>query len=402
MHAHQRYFKPYSWREIDIINCADFQQELKKNGINFYAGVPDSLLKDYCAFVSSNEEGHRHIIAANEGNALALAAGHHLATGEIGLVYMQNSGLGNVVNPLMSLADPLVYSIPALLLIGWRGKPGVKDEPQHAKQGQVTLKLLEAMEVEYAILPENIEGARKTLTEAVSYMKANNAPYALVVPPGTFASYDDSKCQEFKDEKGNYDSLLTREEALKVLIPLLADTDVVVSTTGKTSREIFEYREEYAQGHQQDFLTVGSMGHSSQIALGMALARPERNIYCIDGDGSFLMHMGALATNGAISPHNLKHIVINNGAHESVGGQPTVAESIDIPGIARACGYQEVYQAQTEEEILAGTRGLKLASAPSLLEIKVKVGARSNLGRPTTSPIENKEQLMKFLNCQEM
>ncbi len=400
---------------LTIISCADFYAELKEQGINFFAGVPDSLLKDFCAFLDRQESPQRHIIAANEGNALALAAGYHLATKGIGLVYMQNSGLGNTVNPLLSLADPLVYSIPVLLLIGWRGQPGTKDEPQHAKQGQVTPALLEAMHIKYAVLPENMGEARQTLKDTLEYVREKSAPATLVVPVHTFAKYPpadetgeeedgESKVsaageeigKELEDNATGY--TLTREKALQVLLEKMQPADVVVSTTGKISREIFEYRAENRQGHHRDFLTVGSMGHSSQIALGIALAKPRRNVYCIDGDGSLLMHMGALAINGTTKPPNFKHVILNNGAHESVGGQPTAGFKIDIPGVAQACGYKQVFSAETAEEIINAMEDFEVKEGPVLLEIRVKKGARSNLGRPTTSPLENKQHFMNFLS----
>ncbi len=400
---------------LTIISCADFYAELKEQGINFFAGVPDSLLKDFCAFLDRQESPQRHIIAANEGNALALAAGHHLATKGIGLVYMQNSGLGNTVNPLLSLADPLVYSIPVLLLIGWRGQPGTKDEPQHAKQGQVTLKLLEAMHMKYAVLPKDMGEARQTLKNILEHVREKSAPAAMVVPAHTFAKYSPAEeTGEEKDGEGKNSAtrgeagkelevnkneyFLTREEALQVLLEKMQPADVVVSTTGKISREIFEYRAENRQGHYRDFLTVGSMGHSSQIALGIALSKPRRNVYCIDGDGSLLMHMGALAINGTTKPANFKHVILNNGAHESVGGQPTAGFKIDIPGVALACGYKQVFRAETVEEIINAMEELKEKEGPVLLEIRVKKGARSNLGRPTTSPLENKQHFISFLN----
>jgi len=275
-----------------MISCKKFYDYLAKGEIDFFTGVPDSLLKDICAYVSDNAPQKRNIIAANEGNAVALAAGYYLATGKIGLVYMQNSGLGNAVNPLTSLADPEVYSVPMLLLIGWRGEPGVKDEPQHVKMGKVTLNLLETLGMPYRILDEDYENK---INDAIEYMKNNKAPYALVVKKGVFEEY---KLQ--KKVKTNYE--LNREGAIKTVVQLLDEMDVVVSTTGKTSRELFELRDSNKQGHEKDFLTVGSMGHSSSIALGIALEKPNRNVYCFDGDGALIMHMGALSTIGNLKP----------------------------------------------------------------------------------------------------
>ncbi len=373
-----------------MINCQAFYELLLRKNINFFCGVPDSLLKDICAYISDHTQERNHIIAANEGGAVALIAGYHLATGKIGLVYMQNSGQGNTVNPLISLMDREVYSIPALLLLGWRGEPGKKDEPQHIKQGRITGELLRALEIPFDVLPDTIEDAEALLTKAVHAIDKQSAPYALVVPTGVFESYRSINQIELPYE-------LSREEAVKAIIKQVSEDDILVSTTGKTSRELFEYREELQQGHQQDFLTVGSMGHASQIALGIALARPGRNIYCLDGDGALIMHMGALAIIGARKPANFKHIVINNAAHDSVGGQPTAGFEIDIPNIARACGYIAVMRAESVDEIYKKLPLLQKSHGPALLEIRVNKGARAELGRPTTSPIENKHAFMKFL-----
>jgi len=368
----------------------DFYEFLVSKNITFFAGVPDSLLKDFCAYVTDHTSIRKNIIAANEGNAIALATGYHLATGKIPLVYMQNSGQGNAINPLTSLADSEVYSIPILLLIGWRGEPGKKDEPQHIKQGRITLKLLETLEIPYAVVPKQIEEAKLIINKAIYYMNTKSAPYALVVEEGNFDKYVLQNEIKTKLE-------LEREDAIKEIINFLDVRDVVVSTTGKISRELFEYREEKKQGHSQDFLTVGSMGHASQIALGIALEKPNSQIFCLDGDGAVIMHMGALAVIGHQEPTNFKHIVLNNGAHDSVGGQPTAGFWIDLRAIAKACGYKNAFQAQTRGELASALNLLRLAEGPALLEIKLNKGARKNLGRPTTTPLQNKFEFMKFL-----
>ncbi len=370
-----------------MINCKAFYGCLVKNGIDFFTGVPDSLLKDFNAYIMDNAERQKHIIAANEGNAIALAAGHYLATGKFGLVYMQNSGLGNAINPLTSLADKEVYSIPMLLLIGWRAEPGVKDEPQHVKMGKITLGLLETLKIHYTVLNDNYE---EIIKNAVTHMKNEKSPYAIVVKKGVFEEY---KLQNKKHT--NYE--LNREEAIKIIVPLLNENDIVVSTTGKASRELFELREATGQGHEKDFLTVGSMGHSSSIALGIALEKPDRIVYCFDGDGAVIMHMGALSIIGQFKPKNFKHIIFNNFAHDSVGGQPTAAFNIDIPSIAKANGYADAFSAETKEEIIDKTSKIKAMNGPVMLEIKVNKGARKDLGRPTRTPIENKEDFMGFL-----
>lgn len=374
-----------------MIGCKDFFELLKENGIRFYTGVPDSLLKYLCAYLADHVDENRHIVAANEGNAVALAAGYHLSTGEIGLVYMQNSGEGNAINPLTSLADPDVYSIPMLLIIGWRGEPGEKDEPQHAKVGKITLDLLDALGIPYELLADDLEGAEENLARAVNLMKEKSMPFALVVrSKGVFKEYSAES-----QTKGPFE--LTREGAIKMVVNQLESTDVMISTTGKTSRELFEYRKKLKQDHNKDFLTVGSMGHSSSIALGVALMQPRRRVYCLDGDGSTIMHMGSLAVIGSHKPANFTHIVMNNGAHDSVGGLATAGFNIDIPAIAKACGYKHTYEAKTSNDARKKLKILKSTDGPSLLEIKVKKGARDDLGRPTCKPKENKAGFMKFM-----
>ena len=311
-----------------MITPEKFYKALNENSITFFAGVPDSLLKSFCAYLSDHTSLEKNIITANEGGAVALAAGHYLATGQPGLVYMQNSGLGNAVNPLTSLADEKVYSIPLLLLIGWRAEPGVKDEPQHAKMGEITLKMLETLKIPYRVLGDNFE---KTIREAKDYMIKNSAPFAIVVKKDTFESYPPARLSLAVDNSG----LLSREEAIKTIVPLLEDDNVIVSTTGMASRELFELRERNKQGHERDFLTVGSMGHASQIALGIALEKPSQPVYCFDGDGAVIMHMGHLAIIGQVKPENFRHIVFNNLVHDSVGGQPTAARNISFAKISQ-------------------------------------------------------------------
>ena len=373
-----------------MINPKLFYGLLKKKNIDFYTGVPDSLLKNLCAYLSDNSSVTNHIIAANEGGAIGLAAGYHLATNKIPVIYMQNSGQGNTVNPLMSLTDKLVYNIPVLLVIGWRGEPGIKDEPQHLKQGQVTIPLLDAMKIKHEILTDNEEQLSNQLERVVSYIQTTHEAFALVVRKGTFDSY---KLQYIEDPK----LMLSRERAIQIVTNSLSDKDVVVSTTGMISRELFEIRERNGQGHANDFLTVGSMGHASQIALGIAINQHNRRVFCFDGDGATIMHMGNMAIVGSIVPNNYYHIIFNNGAHDSVGGQPTVGFDINIPAIAKACGYKTVISLDNGSDLEKQLEVLFSYPAPLLLEIQVKKGARSDLGRPTTTPIQNKEALMNFL-----
>lgn len=367
-----------------------FYNTLKGMGIDFYTGVPDSLLKDICAYITDHADRKNNVIAANEGGAVGLAAGYHLATGNIPVVYMQNSGLGNTVNPLMSLTDSDVYRIPVLLVIGWRGEPGVHDEPQHVKQGKTTLPLLDAMEIRHEIMSGDEAELERQLYGGVRYMKETGRAFALVVRKGTFAKY--------KLQNGTHNPYdMEREEAIKAVAGAMGGKDIVVSTTGKISRELFEHRTATGEGHSRDFLTVGSMGHASQIALGIAMNRPERNVYCFDGDGAAIMHMGGMGIVASMLPGNFYHIVFNNGAHDSVGGQPTIGFGIDLPKIAEGCGYKTVMSVDTRSELDAILPSLTTRPAPLLLEIKVKKGSRDDLGRPTTTPVENKEALMSFL-----
>ena len=370
--------------------CKEFYEAFIAHGLAFFAGVPDSLLKDICAYITDHADSSHHIITANEGGAVALVSGYYLATGKIGVVYLQNSGEGNMVNPLASLADPEVYSIPMLLIIGWRGEPGVHDEPQHVKQGKITLDLLTVLGIPFTIVSKDSD-ITAMLCEATQYMKEKQAPFALVIKKGVFDPY-------VLQKKAVAPVLeLTREDVIKIIARKLDSHDVVITTTGMTSRELFEYREANDKNHSRDFLTVGSMGHASQIALGIAVAQPQRTVYCIDGDGAVIMHAGALAIIGNQAPKNFKHIIINNGAHDSVGGQPTAGFFVDFLAVAKACGYRAVVRAQTREELEEQYVTLKNVDGPAVLEVRVKKGARKDLGRPTTTPQENKEALMVFL-----
>lgn len=374
-----------------MVSVDKFYDTLKTIGVDMFTGVPDSLLKDFCAYVTDNSDMTHNIIAANEGAAIGIAAGHYLATRSVPLVYMQNSGIGNAVNPLMSLADEKVYSIPMLLVIGWRGEPGVHDEPQHVKQGEVTLPLLDAMQVPYIVLPDEDSAAMAAVQMAVNECKKFSKPYAIVIRKGTFGKY------KLKKEAVN-DYPLSREEALKLLVGSIDRDSVIVSTTGKLSRELFELREVLGQGHGHDFLTVGSMGHSSSIALGVALEKPDRKIFCFDGDGAFIMHMGAITNIGALAPKNFIHVVFNNGAHESVGGQPTLGFGIDMCAVAKSCGYREAFTVSTEDEFKTLSDKIGSLKGPVLIELRVRIASRDNLGRPTTTPIENKDAFIAGLN----
>ena len=372
-----------------MIRSEFFIEKLRESGIDCYTGVPDSLLKNICAYITDHFDAQHNIIAANEGAAVGLAAGHYLATGQPACVYLQNSGEGNIINPLASLTDQEVYNIPVLLLIGWRGRPGIHDEPQHIKQGKVTMGLLNTMGVNFDVLSKDEDKAEKQIAKAVTALK-NKEVYALVIEKDTFEEY---KLQNVEKN----DLTMSREEAIRTVAAALDENDCIISTTGMISRELFEYRTSMGQGHERDFLTVGSMGHASQIALGIAMAQPGRRIWCFDGDGAAIMHMGSMAIIASKEPKNYVHIVFNNGAHDSVGGQPTVGFKIDLPAVAKAVGYKNAFSTETKEHLTNLLKMLKAQEGPVLLEIKVKKGNRKDLGRPTTTPIQNKEALMNFL-----
>jgi phosphonopyruvate decarboxylase len=372
-----------------MINPALFVSALKKNDLLFYTGIPDSLLKNFCDCID-DDSSLKNIICANEGAAIALAAGFHLSAGKLGVVYMQNSGIGNAANPLLSLADKEVYGIPMLLIIGWRGEPGIKDEPQHIKQGKVTCKLLDAMEIQYKIISGTSSDFEEIITGACQSSVKNSEPYALLIRENTFEQYKGGKSRESKYS-------LERENAIKIIIENIEKDAVVVSTTGKISRELFELREQFHQSHDSDFLTVGSMGHASQIALGIAMNKPLKKVYCLDGDGAAIMHMGSMGLIGTSICPNYKHIIINNGAHDSVGGQPTFGFEIDFTAIAKACGYKAVLETENETDLADKIKIMKEIDGPVLLEVKVRTGSRKNLGRPTSTPAENKNNFIRFV-----
>ena len=398
-----------------MISPRSFVSTLCELGVDFFTGVPDSLLKSFCAYVTDNC-GENHVIAANEGGAVGLAAGHYLATGRPALVYMQNSGQGNAVNPLCSLADPDVYSIPMVLLVGWRGEPGAKDEPQHVKQGKVTVSLFETLDIPTEVLPDDESAALEVTRRMVERAKAESRPFALVVRKGLFAEY---KLQNKKPDI----STLPREQAIEGVLRALTKDAVVVSTTGMISREVYETRERLGQDHSRDFLTVGSMGHAIMIALGIAKAQPSRRVYCLDGDGASIMHLGNMAIAGQSGCENLTHIVFNNAAHDSVGGQPTVGGDIDFERVAEELGYNVLQSPQDQyvnrdgigvDEVTAGMSWLvtteeqskqckpdyydELPKKPNFILFKVAKGARKDLGRPKEPPRVNKALFMETLS----
>ncbi|MDE6608273.1 MAG: phosphonopyruvate decarboxylase [Lachnospiraceae bacterium] len=360
-------------------------------GADFYTGVPDSQLRALCDYLIDTYgiDSKHHVIAANEGNAAALAAGYHLATGKIPVVYMQNSGEGNIINPAASLLNEKVYAIPMIFVIGWRGEPGTKDEPQHIYQGEVTIKLLKDMGISsFVISKDTTEDELRNKMKEFRLLLEQGKDVALVVRKGAI-SYD--KKVVYKNTHA-----MKREEIIQHIVKVSGE-DAVISTTGKASRELFEIREAGGQSHQYDFLTVGSMGHSSSIALGIAIHKPEKKVWCIDGDGAALMHMGAMAVIGANRPENLVHVVINNGAHETVGGMPTVAGGLDFAAMAKICGYLYAVCVDTFEKLDEELVKAKECKGLSLIEAKCSIGAREDLGRPTTTALENKAGFMEFL-----
>ena len=360
-------------------------------GSDFYTGVPDSQLKALCNYLMDRYgiDSKHHVIAANEGNCTALAAGYHLATGKVPVVYMQNSGEGNIINPVASLLNDKVYAIPMVFIVGWRGEPGIHDEPQHIYQGEVTVKLLDDMGIKSFII-----GKETTDEEVIAAMNdfrtvlAEGKDVAFVIRKGALT---DAPKVEYKN-----DNKMVREQIIQHIVKASGE-DPIVSTTGKASRELFETRVANGQSHKYDFLTVGSMGHSSSIALGVAINKPGQRIWCIDGDGAVLMHMGSMAVLGANKPSNMIHVVINNAAHETVGGMPTVAGSIDLVGVAKACGYPNAVRVDTFEDLDRELEAAKARNELSLIEVACSIGARDDLGRPTTTALENKENFMEYL-----
>ncbi len=369
----------------------DISKMINILGSDFFVGVPDSQLKDLCSYLLATygTDPKHHIIAANEGNCAAIAAGYHLATGKYPVVYMQNSGEGNIINPAASLLNKKVYGIPVIFIIGWRGEPGIHDEPQHIYQGEITLKLLDVMGIRHFVIDK--ETSDETLEKAFEDLKTDleeGKDIAFVVKKGALSG---APSYSYKNSYS-----MTREEVIRHITEV-SGNDPIVSTTGKASRELFEIREAKGQGHKYDFLTVGSMGHSSSIALGVALQKEDKKVWCIDGDGALLMHMGAAAIIGSIKPKNLVHVVINNEAHESVGGMPTVSGSADLVEIAKACGYQKIFRTESYDELDKVLAKAKDSDCLTFIEARCAIGARADLGRPTTTAVENKEAFMAYL-----
>jgi phosphonopyruvate decarboxylase len=368
-----------------MIDASRFIDRLQGNGVRLFTGVPDSLLKALNAEILHRVQREDHVIGANEGSCVALAIGHYLRTGQPALVYMQNSGFGNAVNPLLSLADNEVYGVPMVLVVGWRGRPGVKDEPQHVKQGRVMPQLLDALELPWSVLPDDPDEADRAVDEAVRRAHERSAPFVLLVEKETFGSSDDT-VGPTTGPRG--DEELSREAALEAVVSCLGEETINVSTTGMLSRELFELRRDRGDGGDRDFLTVGGMGHASTIAFGIALRERAREVWILDGDGALLMHLGALAVIADHAPTNLFHVVFNNGVHDSVGGQPTSASVVDTPAVVRGLGYRWAESTADGSQISDLVSTMRDAGGPALLEVRVRPGNRPGIGRPTRTPAE--------------
>lgn len=365
-------------------------KELEKMGIDTIAGVPDSTLKQFCDGIENYKGDLSHYVTANEGAAVGMAIGSFLASGRPACVYMQNSGIGNAVNPLASLANGDVYGIPMLFIVGWRGEPGTKDEPQHVFQGKVTCELFDTLAVTYRVIDKDTseEELLAALREASDILN-QNGQFALIVKKGTF-----EKEEPFLWENGN---TLVREEVLGEILKCIPRDAAIVSTTGKISRELYEQSDKIYGNHDNIFMTVGGMGHASMIALGIARKKPDQKVICIDGDGAALMHMGALPFIASQAPENFYHIIINNQAHESVGAMPTGCQQADFVRIAQAAGYVYAGKLENMEMVTRIGEFVVDEKGPALFEIAVSLFSRSDLGRPKESAKENKESFMDFL-----
>lgn len=372
-----------------MIGADLFVDEIEKLGIDFFTGVPDSQLKPFTnEIISRYGVGRKNVIAANEGNAVGLASGYYIATDKPGCVYLQNSGLGNIFNPVTSLTNEEVYGIPVLYVVGWRGEPEIHDEPQHIFQGKITLQTLELLNIKAFVISQDITTEKiADIFDEISERFLNRQSSALVIKKGALEN-------KIKVQFNNHNTLV-RESAIKKIIECIPSECLVTSTTGKISRELYENRELNGDSHEKDFLTVGSMGHASSIALGQALAHKDKRIVCIDGDGAVIMHMGAMATIGAYQPANLLHIVLDNSAHETVGGIPTVSQKIDFVSMAKSVGYEEAYEVENLNTLESVLKESIKKDKLIFIRVLVALGSRENLGRPKERPRDNLEKFMK-------
>jgi phosphonopyruvate decarboxylase len=371
------------------INVNQLYDYLLENGISYFCGVPDSVLNPFISYLEANDKSN-NTIAVNEGSAIGLAIGYNISTDKIPLVYMQNSGIGNATDPLVSLASPTVFSVPILLLIGWRGQPGKHDEPQHIHQGEITPKLLDDLGIPSQILSYDIDAAKLQIKSIINEMKKTDKPHALLIESDTFDEYINNSTS-----KSNHQ--LSREEAVSVIAESINDKDIIVSSIGKMSRELFEYRDKKNQKHNKDLLIVGGMGHAASVAAGIALQKQKLRVFCLDGDGSIIMHMGVLTTIGTNKPNNFTHVVLNNGLHDSVGGQPSSGLKIDLKSIVLGCGYRKYYKVTNKKELKNVIKKTESIKGPIMIEVLIKPGARKALVRPNIHPRENKTTFQSFI-----
>ena len=365
--------------------------QLNVMGLNFFTGVPDSLLNDFCLHLVNNVPDCQHIMAANEGNAIGIAAGYHMATGKIPVVYMQNSGIGNATNPLVSLTHPCVYGIPLILLIGWRGDPAIKDHAQHKKQGELTPVLMEDMDIPYQVLDADDTVIEK-FQWAANKAKELNAPVALIAKKAILTQKE--KKQEYAESP-----LMNREEAISAVLDVFGKDAIYLATTGRATRELHEQIMIHGFGHEIEFLNVGAMGHLSSIGLGLAVGAQDKKIVVFDGDAAAVMHMGSLATNGRYQPKNLIHIVLNNGVNESVGGQKSSGQVINLTAIAKGCGYETIPAfVESKEDLRKAVKQLADSNHLSFLDVHVRQGIRKDMPVLKIEHQHAKTALMNYLN----
>ena len=374
-----------------MISCQEFFEILKNKGLTFFTGIPDSTFKDFIKYLDDNNgKSLINLIACNECESIAISAGYNIATNKVGVVYMQNSGLGKAVNPLTSLCDPEIYSIPVLLLIGWRGEPGKEDAPQHKKMGRIMLNLLETLEIPYSILKPNLKDVVNDMQKAFDYFTTIKGPYALIIKKDFFRNYEMHNLKI-------HDYELTREKAISLVMDNLDENDIIISTTGYTSREVYEYRENNKKDHFRSFYNIGSMGCASSIGLSIAIQKPERRILIFDGDAAIIMQMGAFTTVGNIAPVNYIHIVFDNHSHETTGSQPSNSKTVNFVEVALASNYKYGKIVSTEKELLDVIKEIKHQKGPIIIVIRVKIGSRTDLKRPEHDPEYYKDILIKFL-----
>lgn len=377
-----------------MLTQAKVFEALARNGVTFFTGVPDSYLNGFCNYALANFPD-RNIIAANEGNAVGIAAGHYFASKEIPLVYMQNSGEGNAINPLASLVDKDVYAVPMLILIGWRGQGETEpNHPQHRLQGEVTTKLLDVLHIPYTVLTELDDEFSGIIEKAVTYCRKTRQPYALIAPKGVMADSDKSNIID--------DSYpLSREEAIEIILEHMPTDAIYCATTGRATRELFFLRDKRGETKDHDFLNVGSMGHASSVALGIAMEKPDRNVVVLDGDSAVIMHMGSMTMISKVKVPNFMHIVLNNGVHESVGGQPSAGYLVDFTKIAEACGYATVgFPVETRKELVEAVKKLKDCGRASFIDCRIHKGLTRKLPPIVFDHRKAVDDLMEELNYQ--